>query len=111
MTPDVTARRCCGGSNDRDEDNRCDVDSAQWTTPTWSALNFEMKGQHYFGYTFSSAGVGQAAIVTATANADLDCDTSLSTFERYGYAAVGAGDLGDCVFQGASALYKSRPPE
>jgi prepilin-type N-terminal cleavage/methylation domain-containing protein len=82
MTPDVTAKKCCGGALDGDNDDRCDVDTSMWTTAQWSALNFQMNDQHYFGYSYSSTGTLAAALFTATANADLDCDTTLSTFQR-----------------------------
>ena len=105
MTPDVTGRKCCGGIHDADGDNKCDVNTVLWTTPTWSALNFQMNDQHYFGYAFESSGVLAAARFTASAYADLDCDGTLSTFERYGYGDASASHA-ECSMKGSSAFYK-----
>ncbi len=110
MTPDVSAKKCCGGALDADKDDRCDVDVSKWTNAQWSALNFQMNDQHYFGYTFSSAGTLATAKFTAAANADLDCDTTLSTFERYGYGSADARHA-DCAMKGASAFYKNNETE
>ncbi len=111
MTPDVTSKKCCAGAaGDTDGDDRCDVDTTQWTTPTWSALNFQMNDQHYFGYTYQSAGTVAAARFTATANADLDCDGTLSTFQRYGYGDESASQA-ECSMKGSSAFYKDSETE
>ncbi len=104
MTPDVTGKKCCGGANDIDGDDRCDVNTAQWTTETWSALNFQMNDQHYFGYTYESSGTLAAAQFTVTANADLDCDGILSTFQRFGYGDESASHA-ECSMKGSSAFY------
>ena len=110
MTPDINGLNCCGGIHDRDRDDRCDVNTALWATPTWSALNFQMNDQHYFGYRYESAGVGTAAKFSASAFADLDCDGTLSTFERYGYGDS-VGSYGDCQMKGSSAFYKNLETE
>jgi len=110
ITPDVTGLNCCGGLNDLDGDERCDVDTTQWTTETWSALNFQMNDQHYFGYSYASAGTVAAARFTATANADLDCDGTLSTFQRYGYGDESAS-FAECSMKGSSAFYKNNETE
>lgn len=104
MTPDITSKKCCGGPLDGDADDRCDVDSSAWDSPVWSALSFEMRDQHYFGYSFMSAGTLADARFTARANGDLDCDTVLSTFERYGYGDMDASNR-ECSARGASAFY------
>ena len=110
MTPDITSKKCCGGAQDTDKDDRCDVDTTKWTTATWAALNFQMNDQHYFGYVFASTGTLKDAKFTASAHGDLDCDTTLSTFERYGYGAEDAR-LADCSMKGASAFYKNNETE
>ena len=110
LTPDVRNLNCCGGKLDRDNDNRCDVDTTQWTTATWSALNFQMNDQHYFGYAFESSGTLAAAKFTARAHADLDCDGTLSTFERYGYGDETASHA-ECSMKGSSAFYKNNETE
>ena len=110
MTPDVTGKKCCGGINDKDGDDRCDVNVEQWTTPTWSALNFQMNDQHYFGYSYESSGTGSAARFTATANADLDCDGILSTFQRFGYGDESAS-AAECSMKGSAAFYTDKDTE
>ncbi len=110
MTPDVRNKACCGGTMDIDNDNRCNVDTTQWTTPTWSALNFQMNDQHYFGYRYESSGVGAAARFTASAYADLDCDGVLSTFQRFGYGDTPDSD-GYCSMKSSSAFYKDKELE
>ena len=112
MTPDVTSQNCCGKSLDKDGDDRCDVQKAgSWDTDVWSALNFQMNDQHYFGYSYSSNGSTlSAAAFTATANADLDCDAILSTFERYGYGDETA-TRAECSMKGSSAFYKNNETE
>ena len=110
MTPDVRNLNCCGGPMDQDKDDRCDVSTVQWTTPTWSALNFQMNDQHYFGYEYASSGVLATAKFTASAYADLDCDGVLSTFQRYGYGDVTASAY-ECSMMGSSAFYKNNETE
>ena len=111
ITPDITSGICCGGSQDADQDDRCDVDVSQWDTPTWSSLNFQMNDQHYFGFLFTSNGSTMAASrFTATAHADLDCDSVYSTFERYGYGDE-SGTRAECSMKGSSAFYKDKETE
>jgi len=110
MTPDVSAKKCCAGALDTDKDDRCDVDTAKWTTDSWSALNFQMNDQHYFGYVYTSSGTIANAKFTAAAHADLDCDATLSTFERYGYGDATASHA-ECSMKGSSAFYKNNETE
>ena len=110
LTPDVRNKACCGGKLDRDGDNRCDVDTTQWVSATWSALNFQMNDQHYFGYSFTSSGTLANAKFTASAHADLDCNGVLSTFERYGYGDSSASHA-ECSMKGSSAFYKNNETE
>ena len=105
MTPDVRNKACCGGALDTDEDDRCDVDTSKWTTMTWSALNFQMNDQHYFGYAFESSGILANAKFTASAYADLDCDGELSTFQRFGYGDPSASHA-ECSMKRSDELKK-----
>ena len=109
LTPDVRGKTCCGGPNDKDGDDRCDVAPERWQTPTWEALGFQMNEPHYFGYEYESSGVGPKARFTASAYADLDCDGVLSTFQRYGYADE--DEDGFCTMKGSSAFYKNQETE
>ncbi len=110
MTPDITGKKCCGGAADADGDDRCDVDPPIWNAKVWSALSFELRDQHYFGYSFVSSGTVETAKFTATANADLDCDGEVSTFERYGYGTSGNAS-GDCEASQASAYFRKGDTE
>ena len=113
MTPDTSAKACCGnngGGLDTDKDDRCDVDTTKWTNQSWSALNFQMNDQHYFGYFYESAGIIKTAAFTASAFADLDCDGQLSTFQRYGYGDETAS-AAECSMKGSSAFFKYNETE
>lgn len=55
-----------------------------WNDSTWQALNFSVDDPFYFQYTYVSEGVGSDSQFTARANGDLNCDNTLSTFERVG---------------------------
>jgi type II secretory pathway pseudopilin PulG len=84
LTP---AKSCCSGmsgSGDRNGDDRCEPAPTAWDTPTWNALTFRMNDPHRFLYSFDSNGktLGSAS-ATASANADLDCDGTMSTFQRF----------------------------
>ena len=74
-----------------------------WTGKgSWEVLGFEIADPHYFQYYFDSTGdgaTGTAANFTAGANADLDCDNVLSTYER----SAGVDTQGRVV--GAASLY------
>ena len=69
------ATACCGQAGDR-------CHSSDWEDLTWQAVGFEISDPHYFRYRFQSTGVGTAAKFTAGAHANLDCDTTESTYER-----------------------------
>ena len=104
---------CCstnGGTIDSDKDDRCDSDPNVWTTDTWSALNFQMTDQHYFLYAFDSEGVLAAATFTATANADLDCDGTFSTFQRMAFGDPQANHA-ECSVVGSAAFYVEKETE
>jgi type IV pilus assembly protein PilA len=65
-------------------------DIADWgNNPVWNALNFQQEQAHFFHYNFmasnSGTGFGRCQF-TAQAFADLDADTSFSTYERSGAA-------------------------
>lgn len=76
-TPALTT--CCASTG-----QKCAPSATYWTAQTWQALNFSMDDPHYYSYSFPSSGTGTASIFDATANGDLDCDASYSTFSRHG---------------------------
>jgi len=102
VTP--TEGTCCGdnGGPDTNNDDRCDANPEAWNTPTWNDLGFQFEEEHYFVYSFESSGVLSEAKFTARANADLDCDGDMSTFERFGNGDPSA-TKGECAVVGAAA--------
>jgi prepilin-type N-terminal cleavage/methylation domain-containing protein len=67
---------------------KCAPNPADWSTPTWTALQFSMDDPHYFRYAYSSTGSlapGPGSKFTAHAYGDLNCDGIVySTFELSG---------------------------
>ena len=111
--PTPVSGNCCGslGGPDVDGDGRCDPDPDAWTTPTWSALKFQITEQHYCVYSFTTNGeTGPNAQFTANANCDLDCDGTMSTFQRYGRADPRA-TRGECSIISAAALFTQNETE
>ena len=70
---------CCGSTG-----QKCSPSATYWTAQTWQALNFSMDDPHYYSYSFPSSGTGTSSVFDATANGDLDCDSTYSTFSRHG---------------------------
>lgn len=95
------AGRCCTQPG-----QQC-MDLNAWETPTWIALNFAIADPHRFQYTYESGGVGRTALFTARANADLDCDGVLSTFERVGYIT----NVSNLDVTAAPGIYRELPLE
>ena len=80
VTPPSTA--CTGGSSQKIAPN-----AAMFSSATWQALNFSVDDPFYYQYSYDSTGTGGTGVAskfTARANGDLDCDATLSTFERVG---------------------------
>lgn len=105
---------CCSSNGmtgpDLTGDDRCDSDPALWNEDTWSALNFQMNDEHYFVYQFDSTGTLTAAIFTATANGDLDCDGTFSTFQRMAWGDPEANKA-ECSLRGSAAFYVEKETE
>jgi hypothetical protein len=91
-------------------DEKYPADPDIWTTPTWSALSFQMNDSHYFKYCFDSEGTLSNAIMTASAHADLDCDGTFSTFQRLGYGDPQATHS-ECAIRGSAAFYVENETE
>jgi len=60
---------CCTGPI-----GRCTGGDPGWTQATWQLLQFSMDRDHYYTYDFVSAGTNTAAVFTAMARGNLDCD-------------------------------------
>ena len=79
--------------------------NTDWSNATWRELKFAIDDPHYFQYAFVSTGTKTNSKFTARAEADLDCDGVLSTYER---AATVSSDM---KIQGTGALYVINPIE
>jgi len=60
---------------------------------SWVALSFSLPDPYSYLPKYAGSGVGSAAIFTATATGDMDCDGVLASFVRKG----GVGANGDVV--------------
>jgi type IV pilus assembly protein PilA len=77
------ATPCCGSAGDK-----CAPDPLLWDTEGWNSLKFSMDDPHYYVYTYQATGTDTAAVFSARAEGDLDCDNNLSTFEMVGAATA-----------------------
>jgi len=65
----------------------------------WAALKFGTDSAILFSYSTTTSGSDSTAAFTATAQGDLDGDSSYSTFERVGYHnAAGQLELGSGLY-------------
>lgn len=70
--------------------------SAQWhvSSDPWNNLKFSIATPHYFRYGYSTNdSTGSAATFTAQAEADLDCDDTLSNFSLSGSVDSNTGEV------------------
>jgi prepilin-type N-terminal cleavage/methylation domain-containing protein len=63
---------------------KCRPSPLYWVAPTWSALHFSVDDPFYYEYQFTSSGTDTGATFRAQAFGDLNCDNTLSTYERIG---------------------------
>ena len=77
LTP--AAKACTAGSSQKIQPT-----ATTFSIASWQALNFSVDDPFYYQYSYDSVGTGVASKFTARANGDLDCDSTLSTFERIG---------------------------
>lgn len=110
LTPDITVGMCCHSAHDQDGDRRCDVDPEQWESPTWQALNFEMREQHYFQYMVETEEMDPSTTVfIGVAVGNQDCDEEVSSFVK---ASIGFRQSAtDCQLVGLPALYTEQETE
>ncbi len=110
ITP-VEGNCCESGGIDSNNDDRCDANPEVWSEATWSALKFQITEEHYFVYSFyNNDETESAAQFTANAHADLDCDGTFSTFQRYGKGDPSATN-GECSIVSAAALFSQNETE
>ncbi|MBM4394104.1 MAG: prepilin-type N-terminal cleavage/methylation domain-containing protein [Deltaproteobacteria bacterium] len=112
-TQGLTPADDCCKTPDANHDGRCDSNTGLWTTPSWSALTFQINDEVYFQYSFQSNGsVRNSAQATANAHADLDCDTTYSTFQRLMFGDPSAAtQYVECAQIGASAFFVDNETE
>jgi len=55
-----------------------------WNDPTWQCLKFSINEPQFYAYSYTSAGEGVTAQYTATAEGDLDGNSTTSTFQLLG---------------------------
>jgi prepilin-type N-terminal cleavage/methylation domain-containing protein len=72
---------------------RCPGGSTVWSTSVWQALNFSLPDPHVYMPGFEATGEGKDAVFRAFATGDVDCDGTLSTFERGGGIDATTGDV------------------
>jgi hypothetical protein len=73
---------CAGGVNGTSQ--KIAPAAGMFANASFQALNFSVDDPFYFSYQYTSAGTGNESQFTAQAYGDLDCDGTLSTFERVG---------------------------
>jgi type IV pilus assembly protein PilA len=100
VTPTET---CCGSPG-----GKCVPDPADWddVAGSWNALKFSMEDPFYFQYQYAASGTDDTSQFTARALGDLDCDTTLSTFEMA--ASINPDDNS---VQGSAGIYKNKELE
>ena len=97
------ATTCCGAGV-----SKCAPNLANWSASPWNAdgLNFSIDKSHYFVYDYQAAdfdGTDGAAGFTVTANGDLDCNGTMSTFTlvgivdtaQFGSGVAGSGNVSE----------------
>lgn len=75
FTPAATA--CNGGESKKFAPN-----PALWADATWQSLNFAIDDPWLYQYRYEAGGTGVDSFFTAGAYGDLDCNNTISTFER-----------------------------
>lgn len=87
------SKTCC-----KEPGGTCASDSSAWQAAGWKGLHMALTDPHRYQYRFTSKGQGQAAVFTATARGDLDCDGTWSSYSIRGrvdseFAVVTVGPI------------------
>ncbi len=114
VEPAAGPATCCGSTG-----QKCAPNAALWTDPVWQALKFSMDDPHYYAYSYAHSQAntwGSNVTPTTPANAteyffadglgDLNCDTTLSTFEM-----MGAVDPATYTITGQAGMFKNNELE
>ena len=74
---------CCASAGQKCNPS---VYAAQWANVSWTALNFSVDDPFYYSYQYDAGGLDTAAVFTASASGDLNCDGKVfSLFQRVGF--------------------------
>ena len=81
--------------------------AANYSQPTWQALNFSVSDPHYYAYQYDSAnaGTGPGSTFTASSFGNLNGDDVYSTFVRVG-SVTSANEV-----RGGAGLYQANELE
>ena len=79
QTETLTSDCCSGGMAPK-----CNPSADNWNSPGWRALHFQQSDPHYFRWSYSSANSNTAAVYTASAVGNLDCDSTSSSYQLWG---------------------------
>jgi type IV pilus assembly protein PilA len=91
------ATKCCNAStNPKCPGGDAESGVTDWNHNAWRALQFQLSDPHYFVFQYTSASSNKGATYTSEAAADLDCDSTSSSYKylgsidtEYGVAAKG----------------------
>jgi len=72
---------------------KCPGGGTEWQNASWVGLAFSIPDPFLYKPSYTSSGTGTAALFTATATGDLDCDGTLATFQRLGKIDATNGDV------------------
>jgi len=87
--PLTPAADCC--AENFEGKRKCGPTPANWSTPAWRALDFELSAPHFFRYSYTPSADGTS--FTATAVGDLDCDGVAITYTLNGSVESGTPKL------------------
>ena len=93
VTTNPVALPCIGGGTDIAGSALYSKNALRWDSYPWKSLKFGINSSHYYQYTYTQGGSGRDAKFTMVANADLDCDTTLSTYEMRGTVESNTGEI------------------
>ena len=68
-------------------------DSARWASEPWKSLKFGINKAHYFRYEYVPTGTATSASFTVWARANLDCDTTYSTYSVRATVNTSTGEV------------------
>lgn len=74
------ATACCGQATAP----KCTPATADWAGSPWHELHFGLTDPHYYQWGWDTANTSSAAVYTARALGDLDCDGTASEFKILG---------------------------